>query len=430
MLRARIGERDVVAELRDRGTSETLILDIGIRTVRRDQARVPRSNLGDGQVARELARVRRTSSSSGCREEREGCSCAEDDDGSGPDDRPRPPLLESFSLSVLLHSLKLLAGAPVSPFAPQKPGDQRRLLVQRIAPWSRDRPTPVSCAAGRMDPGLWTRAYGQSPARQCRNILLICERLRQRRPQSGQSGITSSCRWRIPSWRGTLPTFLEEWAVRGARSLNRARAPCASADVVGSRGAAGAPESSGAAVRVVRPPPRPGEKAREDPGGRSDGRRGRRLELGGSPLTAFRDGQFIGSSGEASTGRCVLPGGRRPPRRPANPRHELSRRRGSELGWLTVSRPVGGILSSSRRSLGGHPSERPTWGAPSLEDRASNPSPTLGLAPGGVYRATEVTLGAGALLPHPFTLTCAGPEARHRRFPFCGTVLRVTPTGR
>ncbi len=31
----------------------------------------------------------------------------------------------------------------------------------------------------------------------------------------------------------------------------------------------------------------------------------------------------------------------------------------------------------------------------------------LGFAPGGVYRASQVTLAAGALLPHRFTLTCA-----------------------
>jgi hypothetical protein len=37
--------------------------------------------------------------------------------------------------------------------------------------------------------------------------------------------------------------------------------------------------------------------------------------------------------------------------------------------------------------------------------------PTLDLAPGGVCLATEVTPGAGALLPHRFTLTCdAGPK--------------------
>jgi hypothetical protein len=35
--------------------------------------------------------------------------------------------------------------------------------------------------------------------------------------------------------------------------------------------------------------------------------------------------------------------------------------------------------------------------------------PRSGLAPGGVYRAARVTPGAGALLPHRCTLTCAGP---------------------
>jgi hypothetical protein len=53
----------------------------------------------------------------------------------------------------------------------------------------------------------------------------------------------------------------------------------------------------------------------------------------------------------------------------------------------------------------------------------------LDLAPGGVYRAAPVTRGAGALLPHRFTLT--GPDSRrHRRSVFCGTVPRVTPGGR
>src|SRR5579863_6103836 len=63
------------------------------------------------------------------------------------------------------------------------------------------------------------------------------------------------------------------------------------------------------------------------------------------------------------------------------------------------------------------------------EERAGYPCPTFGLAPGGVYRAGRVTPAAGALLPHRFTLACAG-AARHRRFDLCGTFLRVTPTGR
>ena len=39
--------------------------------------------------------------------------------------------------------------------------------------------------------------------------------------------------------------------------------------------------------------------------------------------------------------------------------------------------------------------------------RASSHCLTLDLAPSGVYLATPVTRGAGALLPHRFTLTCA-----------------------
>jgi len=38
--------------------------------------------------------------------------------------------------------------------------------------------------------------------------------------------------------------------------------------------------------------------------------------------------------------------------------------------------------------------------------------PLRGLAPGGVCRAARVAPGAGALLPHRFTLTCAGPLRR------------------
>jgi hypothetical protein len=57
---------------------------------------------------------------------------------------------------------------------------------------------------------------------------------------------------------------------------------------------------------------------------------------------------------------------------------------------------------------GDHPSQRPTWGLPPVRGRAGRPSPTFGLAPGGVYLAARVTPGAGALLPHRFTLACAG----------------------
>ena len=52
-----------------------------------------------------------------------------------------------------------------------------------------------------------------------------------------------------------------------------------------------------------------------------------------------------------------------------------------------------------------------------------------GLAPGGVYLATPVARGAGALLPHRFTLTRPVPPEPGRRFVFCGTFLRVASTG-
>src|SRR5688572_3572422 len=92
----------------------------------------------------------------------------------------------------------------------------------------------------------------------------------------------------------------------------------------------------------------------------------------------------------------------------------------------TVSRPVGGVLSSG-------PLRGSRWvtihlcGLPGDIDRAGRP--TLGLAPGGVCRAARVTPSAGALLPHRFTLACEDCVL-HRRSVLCGTFLRVTPTGR
>lgn len=54
-----------------------------------------------------------------------------------------------------------------------------------------------------------------------------------------------------------------------------------------------------------------------------------------------------------------------------------------------------------------------------------------GLAPGGVYRAVPVTRHAGGLLHRLFTLTArAGRGLQRERFLFCGTGLRVTPSGR
>ncbi len=63
-------------------------------------------------------------------------------------------------------------------------------------------------------------------------------------------------------------------------------------------------------------------------------------------------------------------------------------------------------------------------------------APLFGLAPDGVYQASNVTIGTGALLPHRFTLTgeltsSGSPfSTKSRRSIFCGTFLRVTPTGR
>ena len=53
----------------------------------------------------------------------------------------------------------------------------------------------------------------------------------------------------------------------------------------------------------------------------------------------------------------------------------------------------------------------------------------FGLAPGGVYLASGVTVGPGELLPHPFTLTCLCLRSG-RRTSLCGTFPGVTPAGR
>ena len=81
--------------------------------------------------------------------------------------------------------------------------------------------------------------------------------------------------------------------------------------------------------------------------------------------------------------------------------------------WWRVGLYAGFCAGAGRRwrpsiSAGGYPPAPAAYpgvsaGGPAL--------PLLGLAPGGVYRATRVTPGAGALLPHRFTLTCAGRPA-------------------
>ena len=56
----------------------------------------------------------------------------------------------------------------------------------------------------------------------------------------------------------------------------------------------------------------------------------------------------------------------------------------------------------------------------------SSSAPLFGLAPDGVYRATDVTAGTGELLPHPFTLIHLH-RALSGRFAFCGTFPGVAP---
>ncbi|VXB45642.1 hypothetical protein ARTHRO9AX_180099 [Arthrobacter sp. 9AX] len=85
----------------------------------------------------------------------------------------------------------------------------------------------------------------------------------------------------------------------------------------------------------------------------------------------------------------------------------------------------------------GHPSTNAVAGALQRPTRtlgrAALKRVLSGLAPGGVYLAFPVTREAGGLLHHRFTLTCFVPlskPARPRRSVFCGTGLRVTPSGR
>ena len=50
----------------------------------------------------------------------------------------------------------------------------------------------------------------------------------------------------------------------------------------------------------------------------------------------------------------------------------------------------------------------------------------FGLAPDGVYQAAEVTLSAGVLLPHRFTLTTHLPRQTVRRSILCCTFPSLT----
>ena len=88
------------------------------------------------------------------------------------------------------------------------------------------------------------------------------------------------------------------------------------------------------------------------------------------------------------------------------------------LKGVTVSRPVSGILSSGPFPGSGLVTihlVRSTWG-----EMGGPPLPRFDLAPGGVCRAARVTPGAGALLPHRFTLTCGGRPGHPARTPIGG----------
>jgi hypothetical protein len=115
-------------------------------------------------------------------------------------------------------------------------------------------------------------------------------------------------------------------------------------------------------------------------------------------------------------------------------RCELRRSKATKLLQVrdvaAASRPVRRILFGPRSAVTIHLGRRSpdgSSGLPGVVGRAV--LPLLGLAPGGACRATRVTPGAGALLPHRFTLTCAPVARRHRRSALCCAVLRVAPTG-
>ena len=81
----------------------------------------------------------------------------------------------------------------------------------------------------------------------------------------------------------------------------------------------------------------------------------------------------------------------------------------------------------------GTPLPAPSSGLPGHIGRAALKRVLYGLAPGGVYLADPVTRNAGGLLHHLFTLTAGQfpcEETLQRRFLFCGTGLRVSPSGR
>src|SRR5262249_36760294 len=75
---------------------------------------------------------------------------------------------------------------------------------------------------------------------------------------------------------------------------------------------------------------------------------------------------------------------------------------------VAASRPVRRILFGPRSAVAIHLGRRSPDGSSGLPGFVGRAVLTLlGLAPGGACRPTRVAPGAGALLPHRFTLACA-----------------------
>jgi len=92
--------------------------------------------------------------------------------------------------------------------------------------------------------------------------------------------------------------------------------------------------------------------------------------------------------------------------------------------------PAGHPIASDDHSSG----TSVAWSLKRHYPRTSDGPPSIvllfGLAPDGVYQAFPVTRETGELLPRLFTLTRLGAHTASRRYLFCGTFLRVTPSRR
>jgi hypothetical protein len=131
--------------------------------------------------------------------------------------------------------------------------------------------------------------------------------------------------------------------------------------------------------------------------------------------------------------RAGAPGPRQRLRDPRHLRAFVARFRGSDPRCGRLGSGSRGLAAVRRTLWDKSPGQRPSDGEPACRrgsvrprrggvaihlsglpgdcpssGRTGRPCPTFGLAPGGVYRAARVTPDAGALLPHRFTLACAG----------------------